>query len=169
MSTIQEARYLSHPRPQVDVPPWLKEAKAAVKDFAEPNALIYWADLLLTLTVGYACAVGYLDMSGLSWQRVLCYVGAVFAIFRATSFVHEIVHMRAIACARSRSGGTCCAASRCYSRRSPTGIIWIITTATLMAPIKMASTLRSASIHRARSATFFFSRWRGPFWSCCDS
>ncbi len=94
MSTIQEARHLSRTRPQVDVPPWLKEAKAAVRDFAEPNALIYWADLLLTLTVGYACAVGYLDMSGLSWQRVLCYVVAVFAIFRATSFVHEIVHMR---------------------------------------------------------------------------
>jgi fatty acid desaturase len=94
MSTIQEARHQSHVRPQVDVPPWLKEAKASVKDLAEPNALIYWADLLLTLTVGYACAVGFLEMSGLSWQRVLCYVGAVFAIFRATSFVHEIVHMK---------------------------------------------------------------------------
>jgi fatty acid desaturase len=92
MSTIYQA-HRSLTTSEAHVPPWLKEAKAAVRDFAVPNPVVYWADMLITLGVGYGCATRFLDMSGISWQRALCYFVAVFAIFRASSFVHEIVHL----------------------------------------------------------------------------
>jgi fatty acid desaturase len=72
----------------------LKQAKASIRDLAQPNPAIYWADLLITLTIGYGCASAFLDMPGFSWLRAACFVVAVFAIFRASSFVHEIVHLR---------------------------------------------------------------------------
>ncbi len=77
-----------------DIPSWLIEAKAAVRDLAEPNPVVYWADLLLTIAVGYTCALGFLKLPGVTWTRGVCYVIAVFAIFRASSFVHEIIHLR---------------------------------------------------------------------------
>lgn len=77
-----------------DVPSWLKEAKAAVRDLAVPNPAIYWADLIVTLAIGYGCASLYLDMVGFSWLRVAIFLVSVFAIFRASSFVHEIIHLR---------------------------------------------------------------------------
>jgi fatty acid desaturase len=89
MSTIQQSDTAS----EHDVIPWLKEAKAAVRDLAVPNPVVYWADLLITIGVGYGCAIAFLDTPGISWQRGLCFIVAVFAIFRATSFVHEIVHL----------------------------------------------------------------------------
>lgn len=93
MSTIQ-SDYASAAVAEADVPPWLKEAKAAVRDLAVPNPAIYWADLLITVAIGYGSASIYLGMTGLSWSRVAFFVVAVMAIFRASSFVHEIVHLR---------------------------------------------------------------------------
>ena len=77
-----------------EVPPWLKEAKAEVSDLARPTPLIYWVDFLLSISTGYAAAIAYLDLPGFSWLRVGCLVVASFLIFRASSFVHEIVHQR---------------------------------------------------------------------------
>ncbi|MGD9722059.1 MAG: fatty acid desaturase [Pirellulales bacterium] len=93
MATIERAQ-LSRSPSAIEIPSWLKEAKAAVRDLAVPNPVIYWADLLLSIGVGYACAGAYLKMPGFSWLRVVCYLVGVFAVFRASSFVHEIVHLR---------------------------------------------------------------------------
>lgn len=93
MSTIERARPTQSTL-ETDVPPWLKEAKAAVRDLSVPRPWIYWADMLLTITIGYGSASAFLDMAGLSWQRGVLFAVAVFAIFRASSFVHEIVHLR---------------------------------------------------------------------------
>jgi fatty acid desaturase len=97
MSTI----YQAHPSHATangpthgDLPPWLKTAKAAVRDLAVPKASVYWADMLVSIGIGYGCGAAFLSMQGFTWQRALCYVVSVFAIFRATSFVHEISHMR---------------------------------------------------------------------------
>ncbi len=92
MSTIHQA-HDSHTTTEHDFPPWLKEAKAAVRDLAVPNPLIYWGDLLLTIGVGYGCALTFLDTPGMPWLRGACFVVAIFAIFRASSFVHELVHL----------------------------------------------------------------------------
>jgi fatty acid desaturase len=92
MSTIPHARP-SYSVQECDVPSWLATAKATVRDLATPSPLVYLADLLLTLTVGYGCALVFLD-SRILWLRALCYPVAVFAIFRASSFIHAIVHLR---------------------------------------------------------------------------
>lgn len=93
MSTIEQARP-SRFHYRSDVPPWLVKAKSAVRDLSTPKPAIYWADMLVTIGIGYGCALGFLGMPGFSWPRAVCYVVAVFAIFRASSFIHEIVHLR---------------------------------------------------------------------------
>jgi fatty acid desaturase len=80
--------------PDHDVPVWLKEAKAALKDLGAPNAKIYWTDFLLSIVSGYIFALFYFNLSGLSITRVVCFVLTAFLIFRASSFAHEIVHLR---------------------------------------------------------------------------
>lgn len=77
-----------------ELPPWLTDAKRVVRDLAVPNPAIYWIDFLLSIFAGYAAAMAYLQMQGFSWLRVACLVAASFLIFRASSFVHEIVHLR---------------------------------------------------------------------------
>jgi fatty acid desaturase len=93
MSTTHEPQR-SSTRSEHDIPSWLGQAKSAVRDLAEPNERVYWADLLVTIGIGYGCAAVFLDMPGVSWLRGLLFVVAVFAIFRASTFVHEIVHLR---------------------------------------------------------------------------
>jgi fatty acid desaturase len=73
---------------------WIATAKAALRDLTTPNPWIYWADLLTTVTVGYAAAWLYLDMTGFSLTRALAYGVAVLALFRAGTFTHELVHLR---------------------------------------------------------------------------
>ena len=77
-----------------DIPVWLKEAKSAVRDLATPNPVIYWTDFLVCLFSGYGFAQLYFTLPGLSWARVGCYLAAVFLIYRASSFAHELVHLR---------------------------------------------------------------------------
>jgi hypothetical protein len=48
MSIIEQ----QHTTSESDVIPWLKEAKAAVHDLAEPSPIVYWADLLITTDSG---------------------------------------------------------------------------------------------------------------------
>lgn len=76
------------------VPAWLKIAKAEVRDLGRPKAAIYWADFLLSIGSGYAAAIAYTSMQGFSWTRVGMLLVASLLIFRASSFVHEIVHLK---------------------------------------------------------------------------
>ncbi len=72
---------------------WLVETRAIVADLLRPNAAVYWIDLVATLAVGYPALVLYSQMSGVTWQRGLCYVLAVVSLFRAGSFMHELAHL----------------------------------------------------------------------------
>jgi fatty acid desaturase len=71
-------------------------ARELIKDLFEHKAWIYWTDLLVTLTIGYSAAMIYFNYPApiWSWQRVLAYFVAGFALFRAASWIHEIVHFR---------------------------------------------------------------------------
>lgn len=77
------------------------EARALVRDLFEPRAWIYWTDFLVSLAIGNACfgAVRYCwwDMQGPLGLRIglgtLAFVPCVFALFRASIFVHEIAHL----------------------------------------------------------------------------
>jgi fatty acid desaturase len=68
------------------------QARRLVGDLFEPRPAIYWADFLLTMTVGFACFRVYQQFP-LQWS-ILAYFGCVLAFYRAGSFIHELVHMR---------------------------------------------------------------------------
>jgi fatty acid desaturase len=72
----------------------VSRARGLVQDLFQPRPWIYWSDFLVSLTIGYGCAVAYLDMQGLTLVRIGCFVMAGLALFRVSSFMHEIVHFR---------------------------------------------------------------------------
>jgi fatty acid desaturase len=74
----------------------VQQARDLLKDLFPHKAWIYWTDFLLTITVGYCAAYIYLNFPApiWSWERLTCYVVAGFALFRAGSWIHEIVHFR---------------------------------------------------------------------------
>jgi fatty acid desaturase len=74
----------------------MHEARDLIRNLLEHKPWIYWTDFLTTLTVGYAAAAVYLNapLPIWSWQRIACYLIAGFALFRAGSWIHEIVHFR---------------------------------------------------------------------------
>ncbi len=76
---------------QTDFP--MYEARALVRDLMKPNPLIYWADFLLHITIGWAALLSVLQMpSGSIWQ-IAAYFIAVFAFYRSAIFVHELTHL----------------------------------------------------------------------------
>ena len=73
----------------------INEARILVQDQFTRRPLVYWADLILTLAIGYLMAALYLRAPLWSAQQGIGLVVAGFALFRAGSYVHEITHMRA--------------------------------------------------------------------------
>jgi fatty acid desaturase len=65
-----------------------------VKDYMEPNPLIYWTDFLLSITVGFVAFVLYLRAELFSWQQVVCFLVAGFALYRSAMFSHEVQHLK---------------------------------------------------------------------------
>ena len=72
----------------------VREARGLIDDLFEHKAWIYWADLLLTLVVGYGMAGVYLQAEPFTAVQIGSMIIASFALFRAGSYIHEIVHMR---------------------------------------------------------------------------
>ena len=71
-----------------------REAREIVKDLMAPRQWIFWTDMILSAVIGYTFASLYLELPGISIARVACYFIAGFALFRAGTFIHEIVHLR---------------------------------------------------------------------------
>ena len=70
----------------------LKAAADLTRDLNAPNASIYWADLILSAVLGYgALAVAMMAASPWAWLAGLM---AVFALYRAGSFIHELTHLK---------------------------------------------------------------------------
>jgi fatty acid desaturase len=74
----------------------VQQARDLIKDLFPHKAWIYWTDFLLTITIGYTAAYLYLNHPTpiWSWERLTSYFVAGFALFRAGSWIHEIVHFR---------------------------------------------------------------------------
>ncbi len=71
----------------------LRGARDLTKDIAEPQARLYWADMLASAAIGYAAlAAAILAASG--WLAAALGVLAVLALYRALLFIHEISHIR---------------------------------------------------------------------------
>ncbi len=70
-----------------------RQAREIIADLFDHRADLYWADLLVTLTIGYGAAAFYIHSHTFSLAVVACYFVAGFALFRAGSFIHEITHL----------------------------------------------------------------------------
>jgi len=72
----------------------LKEARAMVKDLMVPNQAIYWIDFLLSITLGAGAFAVTVLSETFSMAGIVGYFVAVFTLYRAVIFIHEIVHFK---------------------------------------------------------------------------
>lgn len=72
----------------------LKEARSLVKDLMTPNPTIYWIDFLCSLILGAGAFAITVLSETFSPLSIVAYFVAVFALYRAVIFIHEIVHFK---------------------------------------------------------------------------
>ncbi len=72
----------------------LKEARAMVKDLMTANPAIYWIDFLFSVTLGALAFAVTVISETFSPLGIAAYFVAVFALYRAVIFIHEIVHFK---------------------------------------------------------------------------
>jgi fatty acid desaturase len=71
----------------------LKAAADLTRDLNSPKAAIYWTDLLLSALAGYAGLAAAILLPSLA-LALLAGLGAVLALYRAGSFIHELTHLK---------------------------------------------------------------------------
>ena len=71
----------------------LKAAAKLTRDLNQPDARIYWADLLLSAVLGYAALFTAFFVTSMP-LAVAAGVVAVLALYRAGSFIHELTHIK---------------------------------------------------------------------------
>lgn len=71
----------------------LKTAAELTRDLNAARPAIYWTDMLGSAVVGYAGLAGAILLPSLALQIVSAVV-AIFALYRAESFIHELTHMK---------------------------------------------------------------------------
>lgn len=72
----------------------IREARKIVHPCFVHRPAIYWADMLITVAIGYGFANAYLAAPVFSLEQGFCLLISGFALFRVGSFIHEITHMR---------------------------------------------------------------------------
>lgn len=63
-----------------------------VADYFEPDPRVYWLDFTASAVVGWSAL--WLAVVYPAWLAVPCYLIAVFALYRAVIFTHELVHVK---------------------------------------------------------------------------
>lgn len=81
----------------------LKAAAELTRDLHAAKPSIYWTDLVASCVVGYAALTAAIQLPATGWA-VLAGVVAVFALYRAGSFIHEVSHMKHSALRGFRGG-----------------------------------------------------------------
>jgi fatty acid desaturase len=69
----------------------LRAAVELTRDIAAARPEIYWPDMLISAALGYAGLAGAILLNG--WQAWICGVLAVFTLYRALLFIHELTHI----------------------------------------------------------------------------
>lgn len=64
-----------------------------IKDLGEPRPWIYWTDLLVTWSVGYAAFWVYVGSTSMAWKLPGLVVSGL-AFYRCSMFIHELQHLR---------------------------------------------------------------------------
>ncbi|HTA76038.1 MAG TPA: fatty acid desaturase [bacterium] len=72
----------------------MAEAKKAVEDLFEPSALIYWSDFLLNAILGWGTFIAALTFPNFSLQQLALALVAIFCLYRAVIFIHELTHLK---------------------------------------------------------------------------
>ena len=72
----------------------IREARRVVQDLFEPDARVYWADFLISITIAYVAYGLVAALPAFSVWQVAAYVVACLAIYRAALFTHELVHLK---------------------------------------------------------------------------
>ncbi|URW76886.1 fatty acid desaturase [Sphingomonas donggukensis] len=81
----------------------LRTAAELSRDLHAPKPWLYWLDTAASAAVGYAALAGAI-LAPVTWVAVLCGVVAVFALYRAGSFIHEVSHIKHAAVPGYRMG-----------------------------------------------------------------
>lgn len=90
--TVQEK--ITAPQPKSAIPDDMAMLRAAVeltRDISVARPEIYWPDMLVSAVVGYAGIAGAILLSG--WDAWACAAVAVFTLYRALLFIHELTHI----------------------------------------------------------------------------
>lgn len=90
--TVQEK--ITAPQPKSAIPDDMAMLRAAVeltRDISAARPGIYWPDMLVSAAVGYAGIAGAVLLSG--WAAWACAALAVFTLYRALLFIHELTHI----------------------------------------------------------------------------
>jgi len=69
-----------------------REIKKLVQDLFMPKPLLYWADFLITISIGYGFAAIYLTAPAFSPVQLSAGLVSGLALFRVGIFIHELVH-----------------------------------------------------------------------------
>lgn len=72
----------------------IRESRSIVRDLFEPNPVIYWADFLLSLSVGGGCFFLCHTMPAWSLGQFALGFAACCGYYRAALFIHELTHLR---------------------------------------------------------------------------
>lgn len=73
----------------------LAATRHIVKDLFTPKPVIYWADFLLSVTVGMVCfGLVRRVLPPFSWQQAVAFVICGLAYYRIVLFTHELTHLR---------------------------------------------------------------------------
>ena len=90
--TVQEK--ISAAQPKSAIPDDMAMLRAAVeltRDISAARPGIYWPDMLVSAAAGYAGIAGAILLQG--WMAWVAGVIAVFALYRALLFIHELTHI----------------------------------------------------------------------------
>jgi fatty acid desaturase len=71
----------------------IRAAADLTRELSTANPAIYWADFLVSAVIGYG-ALFLCVTTGLPWVFALSAVIAMLALYRASSFIHELTHMK---------------------------------------------------------------------------
>lgn len=79
--------------PAVSDAVFIRRAHQLVGDLMRPKPAVYWADFLASTAIGYAAAWAYLLAPNWSLLQAAGLVVAVLALYRVSTFTHELAHL----------------------------------------------------------------------------
>jgi len=72
----------------------LDESRRIVADLMAPRPLVYWADLLFHIGLGWGAFALSVALPPFSPSQLLCTVVAALALYRSVLFIHELAHRK---------------------------------------------------------------------------